>query len=182
MAFIEQTLTGLKSRLDEKFSMVVSRPEGENGQVVCSFNEPAAMEQIREFEKDTNWILPKDFIEFLLLHNGCTIFDSLDEGENIGGGLIIHSLEDIKSTYEDLQTDEAFIPIGSVLDQYLAISIKRLNEQNPNYLLISEIAGEESFDPIELNFELFLDRYIVSQGDTFWSWPIYTAENYYDLK
>ncbi len=32
---------------------------------------------------------------------------------------------------------------------------------------------------MKLNFEIFLDRYIMSQGADFWEWNIYTAENYY---
>ncbi|WHY58665.1 hypothetical protein [Peribacillus simplex] len=85
-----------------------------------------------------------------------------------------------------MQADEPdkplpFIPIGSVLDGTLAISIKKLKTQEPNYLLNFDIPSEEFFEDIQLNFELFLDRYIMTQGNDFWNWNTYTAENYYRL-
>ncbi|GFM13721.1 SMI1 / KNR4 family protein [Bacillus sp. FW1] len=52
----------------------------------------------------------------------------------------------------------------------------KLDEGDPNYLYILEI-GE--YTPLNLNFEIFLDRYIQSNGEAFWVWQYYTAENYY---
>ncbi|MFC9601562.1 SMI1/KNR4 family protein [Peribacillus butanolivorans] len=189
MPFINQTLTSFKNRLDEDLSMIISGPEGENSIIVCSFNNPATKEQIEEFEKKTEWILPEDYKAFLFIHNGCMLFEHIDEdGDNVGGGLWLHSLEEIESAYKDMQADEPdnplpFIPIGSVLDGTLAISNKKLNAKEPNYLLNFDIPSEEfsEDEDIQLNFELFLDRYIISQGNDFWNWTTYTAENYYKL-
>ncbi|BEV37428.1 hypothetical protein BSB_05010 [Bacillus stercoris] len=52
----------------------------------------------------------------------------------------------------------------------------KLDKGDPNYLFILAI-GE--YTPLNLNFEIFLDRYIQCNGATFWDWPYYTAENYY---
>ncbi|MCK2000774.1 SMI1/KNR4 family protein [[Brevibacterium] frigoritolerans] len=185
MSFITQTLASFKNKLDGDLRMIVSGPEGENSNIVCSFNHPATKEQIEEFEKKKGWILPEDYKAFLFIHNGCMLFEHIDEdGDRVGGGLWLHSLEEIESAYKDMQADEPdkplpFIPIGSVLDGTLAISIKKLQE--PNYLLNFDIPSEEFFEDIQLNFELFLDRYIMSQGNDFWNWDTYTAENYYRL-
>ncbi|CAI6288200.1 hypothetical protein C7M30_04117 [Bacillus subtilis] len=52
----------------------------------------------------------------------------------------------------------------------------KLDKGDPNYLFILAI-GE--YTPLNLNFEIFLDRYIQCNGATFWDWRYYTAENYY---
>ena len=64
------------------------------------------------------------------------------------------------------------------MDGTLAISIKKLKTQEPNYLLNFDIPYEEFFEDIQL----FLDRYIMTQGNDFWNWNTYTAENYYRLE
>lgn len=43
----------------------------------------------------------------------------------------------------------------------------KLDKGDPNYLFILEI-GE--YTPLNLNFEIFLDRYILSNGEAFWEW------------
>ncbi len=57
-------------------------------------------------------------IKFITLHNGAKIFQILADGENIGGGLYLFSLEEIEEElkYEDLFEGINGIPIGHLLE------------------------------------------------------------------
>lgn len=175
---INKTLGALKHRLDEKGNMEIIAEQGNVHTVNCSFNPPVNIDALLAFQEENNWTFPEDLKEFLINHNGARIFEMLLGGNiNIGGGLQLYSLEEIKKTYKNLQLSSTYFPIGLVLESHLLINSKDIEENHPNYLYI---AGTSlNVEPLKLNFELFLDRFIVSQGANFWEWPNYTAKNYY---
>ena len=176
--FIQNTLSGLKQLLNNNDQMKSVVEEGEVYNVSCSFNPPIKTTEIETFESEHDIKLPEDYKAFLKLHNGARIYESVDDdGVNIGGGLHLFSLDDIKETQEVEYISEHGIPIAHLLeDCYLILDIEKLKSRDPNYLNILEFTDIKI---LNLNFEIFLDRYIISQGVPFWSWPIYTAENYY---
>jgi len=176
--FIQNTLSGLKQLLNNNDQMKSVAEEGEVYTVSCSFNPPIKTSEIETFESEHDIKLPEDYKAFLKLHNGARIYESVDDdGVNIGGGLHLFSLDDIKETQEVEYISEHGIPIAHLLeDCYLILDIEKLKSTDPNYLNILEFTDIKI---LNLNFEIFLDRYIISQGVPFWSWPIYTAENYY---
>lgn len=176
--FVHNTLSGLKKLLDKNEQMKTISEEGEVGSVSCSFNAPIQTTEIELFERENNIKLPEDYKAFLTLHNGARIYELIAEDDiNIGGGLEIFSLDEIKEYQEIEYLSEHGIPIAHLLnDCYLILDTEKLKSGNPNYLCIMEFTELSS---LNLNFEIFLDRYIISQGEVFWSWPIYTAENYY---
>lgn len=179
--FIQNTLSGLKELLNNKWQMKSVVEEGEVYNVSCSFNPPIKTTEIEMFERENNIKLPEDYKAFLKLHNGARIYELIAEDDiNIGGGLHLFSLDEVKEAQE-LELMEGFgIPIGHLLgDCYLILDTEKLKVGDPNYLNILEFT--ELASP-NLNFEIFLDRYIISQGVVFWDWPIYTAENYYTTR
>ncbi|MCM3169063.1 SMI1/KNR4 family protein [Peribacillus frigoritolerans] len=176
--FIQNTLTGLKKLLNSNDQMKIISYEGEVREITCSFNSEAATAEIEKFENENSIKLPEDYKEFLTLHNGARIYESIEEdGEKLGDGLEIFSLDEIKQYQEIEYLSEHGIPIAHLLnDCYLILDTEKLKSGDPNYLNILEFTELSS---LNLNFEIFLDRFIISQGEAFWSWPIYTAENYY---
>lgn len=171
------TLNALKSRLNEKGNMKIIAEQGHIHTIHCSFNPPIEVQEIKKKSVRNNWLLPEDYKDFLKQHNGVRIFELLLNDENIGGGLHLYSIQEIQKTSENLKLDSQYVPIGYVLENHLLISNKDIKQNNPNYLFI---AGTSFIPkPLNLNFELFLDRFIISQGANFWEWPYYTAENYY---
>ncbi|PLR90022.1 SMI1/KNR4 family protein [Bacillus sp. T33-2] len=176
---VHKTLQGLKKRLDTNNQLIISGRAGALSNAICKFNPPAMIDAITDFENLTNFMLPEDHKEFLLQHNGSTIFDIIiDNNIHAGGGLDIFSLEKIKQSLNDLSLlPSNYLPIAHLLDgHYLVVDRKCLEENDPNYLSITNFLETTR---LNLNFEIFLDRYIVAQGNIFWSWPIYTAKNYY---
>ncbi|MCZ1180102.1 SMI1/KNR4 family protein [Alkalihalobacillus clausii] len=142
---------------------------------VCSFYEPVPASDLSQFEKDQGIKLPSDFKEFLSLHNGARIYESMVFGEPVGGGLELFTLDQIKEAQKYLDTKD--IPIAFLLEEcHLIINKKKVKERNPNYLYILEDVGEPR--PLNSSFEMFLERYILSQGSVFWNWNR-SAEMYY---
>ncbi|WHX66040.1 SMI1/KNR4 family protein [Peribacillus frigoritolerans] len=176
--FVHNTLSGLKKLLDNNEQMKTISEEGEVYTVSCSFNAPIKITEVEMFESEHDIKLPEDYKALLTLHNGARIYELIAEDDiNIGGGLHLFSLDEVKEAQELELMEGLGLPIGHLLgDCYLILDTEKLKVGNPNYLNILEFIELTS---LNLNFEIFLDRYIISQGVPFWSWPIYTAENYY---
>ncbi|MBG9769422.1 SMI1/KNR4 family protein [Bacillus vallismortis] len=174
--FVEKTIQGLKELIDEKGRLKILGDEGALLETECSFSKGATDLEIESFEKKIKVSLPEDYKTFLKLHNGARIFDLLIYGENVGGGLHILNLEEIEKYMQNGFLKPQFIPVAHLLDGcYLLIDKTRIST-DPNYLWFLRFVD---YEPMQLNFEIFLDRYILSQGSNFWDWGIYTAENYY---
>ncbi len=181
MPFIERSIKSLKEVLNENGTMLVLGEEGFTHTVKCTFNAPLKETEITDFIKKTNFIFPKDYQVFLKTNNGAKIFEHLnDSGENIGGGLHLYSLDEIEKYSHLLQVilekELSFYPIGYLEGQYLVIDYEQIKQHNPNYLFLSDETLE--LVPLQLNFELFFDRFILCQGAYFWQWRYITAENY----
>lgn len=177
---IDQLFKGLKERLDSEGTTILLNEEGFNEKAKCSFEEPATIEEITKAEKEFKFKFPDDYKQFLLLHNGATIFSRLDEdGRELGGELWLFSIDEVREAIEDYELKKGnYLPIGSVFDQSLAISSEPLKKGSLNYLCIAEIVDE--YESIELNLELFLSRYITSSGQNFWEWNWITADRHYE--
>lgn len=175
---VNKTLKGLKKRLDTKNQLILSGRAGAVSNAVCKFNPPASLEEINEFEASIKFTLPEDYKDFLLLHNGSIIFDQLIGDIYVGGGLKIFSLDEMNKARHDLHLlPPNYLPIAHLLDgQYLVINHHCIKDKDPNYLFMTDLLEHTL---LKLNFEIFLDRYIIAQGNNFWDWPIYTAKNYY---
>jgi SMI1 / KNR4 family (SUKH-1) len=164
---VQNTLTGLKELLDDKGQLKATY-EGEVYDVACTFNAPTKSTEIEIFEKENSIKFPEDYKAFLSLHNGARIFQLTDEeGQKIGGGLKIFNLDEIRELQEIEMFNELGIPIAHLLeDCYLYLDLDKIKAGNPNYLNILEFT---ELSPLNLNFETFLDRYINSRGNIFWS-------------
>ncbi|GIN88468.1 hypothetical protein J6TS2_48540 [Heyndrickxia sporothermodurans] len=82
-------LEELKSKLNANFETTIIDQWGKTRKVTFTFNEPASIEKINRFEKEFDWVLPKDYKNILLIHNGLDIF----EDEN-GSGFELYPIEE----------------------------------------------------------------------------------------
>ncbi|WP_336770864.1 SMI1/KNR4 family protein [Bacillus bombysepticus] len=178
---ILKSLNSLKQRLSKANNKLnLQNEQGNTSIVTCSFNSPVEQSEIESFENNNNWTLPIDYKFFLQQHNGARIFEMLLEGNiNIGGGIRIFSLNEIEITHNNLQLPKDVYPIAHVHENYLVVDNSKVISNIPDYLLL----GDDILDlhPLHSNFEIFLDRYIVSQGSSFWRWNTYTAAEYYKI-
>lgn len=177
-SLIELSLHSLKKRLEENNQMIeVYCGEGYVEKCTCKFNEPATLEEIAAFEEKTGWVIPEDYKNFLLITNGCRLFDHPE----YGGENHLYSLDEIISYAVD-EPFEGRYTIAYLYGDHLVIDSNLYQKGHPNYLLVKDkIASFKDAFELHMNFELWFDRFIISQGSKFWTWPIYTAKNYYGL-
>lgn len=179
---------GVKEIMEAVLQVVDSNNERrlilEEGTIIRSTStvNPAAEEAaIAEFERQIGYQLPKDYRSFLLEYNGAWILQLVtDLGSKGGGGLQMFSVEELKENLYYMEVYPGFLPIGFVYDHYLAISLDAIEKEEPNYLY--RIDNDDGPTALTLNFHLFLDRFVMSQGAPFWDWPIYNAASRYYLE
>lgn len=178
-SIVLKTLSTLKQRLNDG-KLIVQNEQGNTSVVTCSFNLPVEQKDIEVFENNTGWTIPLDYKTFLQQHNGARIFEMLLEGNiNIGGGIQVFSLDEIKITHSNLQLPKNVYPIAHLHEVYLLVDNERvINNNLDNLILTDDALGLYN---LQYNFEVFLDRYVVSQGSSFWRWNTHTTEEYYKI-
>jgi hypothetical protein len=172
---IKLTLETLKKRLNKNSELACQNANGSFSTGKCVFNQPIQYEEIIRFQTKLKYELPIDYINFLMINNGCTLF----EDSNFGGEILFYRLEEIESnTYED--NAEGFLKIGTIYQENIIINLKLYKKGEPNYLMVKD-QHDHFLEAIKLesNFEIWFDRFIICQGEKFWNWKYLTAENYY---
>lgn len=173
-SLIHKTLDGLKKRLvNHKMTI-----QGENGrveEVSFSFNEPAADREIQDFIRHTGFRLPDDYQAFLRLHNGATLFKPW-----FGGQMELCSLPEVEKKMGIVGFfPEPWYPVGCQDGHFLIIDADKVNRGERDYLMWWDSSQVKDARHLGLNFALWLDRFIVSQGARFWDWPQMDADRYF---
>ncbi|MDE8565499.1 SMI1/KNR4 family protein [Anoxybacillus rupiensis] len=178
-SLLQLTLSALKKRLADRPSIQIQQESGYVTEVRFLFNAPALEWELVKFEETNQLFLPKDYKEFLLMHNGAKLF--IDEKS--GASFEVLSISEIQEDHQSLDYPEGWYPIAYGLES--SVLVMNLNEINPHkrsneYLFWLE-PGEsiEHATPLSMNFEIFLERFIISQGVEYWNWPAYKARHFY---
>ncbi|WP_026678519.1 hypothetical protein [Fictibacillus gelatini] len=58
---VEEILNGLKERLDKNNQLLVQANKGYCYTATFTFNDPATIEEIDQFAKNTGWVIPLDY-------------------------------------------------------------------------------------------------------------------------
>ncbi|TGK92552.1 SMI1/KNR4 family protein [Leptospira levettii] len=175
---IRKTISTLKERLKKNNGILeIQCTEGFLIQVSCQFNEPTKSDDLICFQKALNINLPIDYVQFLYLTNGCSLFNEV----KTGGESLLYSIQNIvNEDYAELNSN--FLTIGRIFQDDILIDLSRSKNGFDNYINIkSSIDQFDDSIKLNMNFELWFDRFIVCQGDKFWDWPFYSAENYYRI-
>jgi len=132
--------------------------------VINRFKPSASEDKIKELSQYFSTLLPQDYINFLQLCNGASLF----EDPEYGGESTLYSVQDVIHLNN---ASDSRIVIANILDDRILIDLERWRSQDEQYLLLCE-----SLNPIEnagrfySNFETWLERFIISQGSKFWYW------------
>lgn len=108
MSFIENSLEGLKTLLNDDGTMLTIADQGTIQKVKCTFNSPANESDIERLENELNVEIPRDLKDFLIRHNGAKLYELFLGEINIGGGLEIYSLEEINKAKKNFPLEESF--------------------------------------------------------------------------
>ncbi|MFJ7668704.1 SMI1/KNR4 family protein [Lysinibacillus sp. NPDC097195] len=174
---VRQTLQALKKRLEENGDVLqIQSEQGYLYKAKCTFNAPASEKELKDFEQQTGWIIPSDYRAFLKITNGCRLFDDI----HYGGEIELYSLQQIIDYNKHFDQYEGCYAIAYIYEKNIVINSSIYSQHNLNYLCWKDhIASFEELIPLAMNFELWLDRFIVCQGAPFWWWANERAEHFY---
>lgn len=174
MNLLQNTLNGLKHRLTNG-ELTLQNSSGDAVTVSFMFHPAAAEEEIEDFATSYGLKIPPDYKDFLLTHNGATLFSMY------GGGFLLLSLKEIKEILDRLGSamPEGWYPVGYLDGDMLCINSKEVDEHDrkTNYLYWSLNDKQK----LHFNFEIWFLRFIQASGEHFWQWHYYSAENFYRL-
>lgn len=163
MSKLKITLEALKKRLDSKGLLEVQQEEGYVGKMEAVFNPPATEAELRKLP----FIVPKDYEEFLRLHNGGLIFNHPE----YGGGFELFTVDAILEhrVISGYEYPDNWFPIAYGYDGcYLIVTDKTIGN---GYLYVMDTGCDFDEDRfIGMVFEDWLEKIIIAQGSKFWEW------------
>ena len=166
---ISKTLANLATRLNNEPIFSVQNYNGEVMEATCKLYSPPQAEEILEFENETGLLIPKDFKEFLVQHNGAELFAHPEYGGGINIMNISHMMDLYESYREMIPT--AWYPIGFDDVGFLWINSEEVTENTRDcqYLYWSSLIDiNEERTALNSNFEIWLERLITAEGKKFW--------------
>ena len=100
----------------------------------------------------------------------CTFYDPISED----------TLTEFSNSIGYRLPSDGYLKIGYFYQENIFIDLKLFGNGEKNYLFVKEHISQFSEGrPLSMNFELWFDRFVISQGTKFWNYPIYTAETYH---
>ncbi|MGE7948149.1 SMI1/KNR4 family protein [Lysinibacillus sp. NPDC093688] len=168
---IELVLTSLNKRLEKEKTITIQRENGEILNVTCDWNRPVTDQELKEFSLKINHILPKDFCSFLKLCNGGKLFsDGVDCFELFNLKEILNYLNEYNTNinYKSAYNKNWYM-IGYYkgYGDYLFIDSEKVANGDNDYLIYVQVGDIQR---LSMNFETWLDRFIVAQGARYWLW------------
>ncbi|EIT84882.1 hypothetical protein A374_14360 [Fictibacillus macauensis ZFHKF-1] len=179
--YCRNALNGLKKRLELGNGFIYNQDdEGEVVKESCSFSEGISSAAILDFEKSLQKELPPDYTDFLKVHNGANLFQT-----EYSMGLEIFPLEHIPTVIDGLQALELpnhWLPLAyhDSYTGYIYMDLNKAKGRKSNYLLFAELCDMNEPTYLQCNFEMFIERFIMVQGNNYWDWHLITAENAYN--
>lgn len=147
-------------------------------QLTCtfSFSKPALLNEIEEFEAETDLKLPEDYKFFLSLHNGMELYKDIEES---APHWHIFGVDEIQDALQKFPTPDHVYVIAKFSETLICVNSDYVEQGRKDYLFDQSIytSARDHGEPLNLSFELWLDRLLVSQGDQFWLWNGITPEN-----
>lgn len=156
-----QTIEALKKRLHQN-KLVVQREEGYVEEEVFNFYPSASEKELKKLPDYT----PKELISFLKQHNGADLFVHPEDG----GGTHLFSIDEISEYKKVWECPDLFIPIGIGLDgNWIVCQCDK--DTGENSIWIGEFLNyEDEFEKLPIDYAIWLERFIIAQGSSFWEW------------
>jgi len=144
-------------------------------EVEFAFHEPATEQEIQSFTDRTGIQLPEDYQAFLRMHNGAVLLKPW-----FGGEMELFHLAEVENKRGIVGYFlDHWYPIAGQNGHFLMIDGEKANRGEKDYLMWWDSSIVDDAKHLNLNFEIWIDRFIVSQGSMFWYWPLYNVHHYY---
>ncbi|TVX96293.1 SMI1/KNR4 family protein [Cohnella terricola] len=173
---VHTIISSLKQRLTDSNNIFkLQLDKGYVTESTCKFNDPADAKELDQFITKLGYKLPEDYYTFLMISNGCNLFDHPE----YGGESYLHRWQVINEITTE-EPSEGYLKIGYIYQSELVIDLKSYQAGDNDYLLIKDCIDQFSESKkLNMNFEMWLDRFVISQGSKFWEWPRITSKLYY---
>lgn len=170
-----KTLESLKELIEKSPAMYFQRGLGHLKPCSFSFYKPNSEETIIKFVEETGLHIPESYKDFLMLNDGAILFNDISEYAN--GAWDIFGLEDILDFIDKKVAPDNLYVIAKYDSILIYIDSSRVKAGREDYIFVGSEYVPDAED-IVMNFELWFERLIVSQGSFFWEWNILNSLNY----
>ncbi|MFD2700802.1 SMI1/KNR4 family protein [Paenibacillus shunpengii] len=135
------------------------------------FNSPVSTDIIAsKLLVNLEFKLPLDYEDFLSTTDGCRLFEHSQDGSEhdiYGLNEVLTQKEIIDSTYEKPE----LLNVAYILQDYIFINLKEASEGKPTYMYVNDCYSPlEYMRSLNCDFQTWLDRFIVCQGNKYWDW------------
>lgn len=174
-SLLNLALNSLKKRLRDNQNLIeIYKGKGMVKKVTCHFNDSLNEDDLDTFMAQYDLVLPFDYSNFLLIHNGAKLFFD----PYYGGEFEFYDIDTMVYILEG--RPDNWLIIGMHYGHELVINMEYVIEGRMDYLFYRDACETEGvIHPLGVNFELFFERSIICQGHGFWDWNMFTVENYY---
>jgi len=163
----------LIQKLENLFKTEVILTNSENMPVSCISNGSISEDRLKSFTADLEFKLPKDYLDFLKIFNGCTIFnyDDLAGFKFLGTEDLRNGNLNQKERYEDLW-DESIIVFCEELGSGDFISFRQRDDEGYEILDCCHDDLPKDWIVISNSFNDFLEKLIDGKGRPYWLYNI----------
>lgn len=143
---------------------------GDQRKYIFEWKDPVSEEQIDSFVKKTGHILPKEYIDFLKISNGATIYKSKyeDDGYKLFGlDQLLKKTEELNEWGYDIESSWLCFCQCLFSNDVLLIDLKK----ERNYILDGDVGyPSNEWEYLNGDFNTFMARLYQCNGAMYWRW------------
>lgn len=168
LSLINNTIIGLKKKMELLSGyLYLQDREGNVERYICMFGQSASTEEIERLMTSTGLKIPSDYLDFLKISNGCSLFNH----EIYGGENSLFPLDQVEYLYTNVNNGRGYLEIAYISDDTIIIDCNAYSAGEKNYLLVGNSTSSfEDFRNLGSDFETWFYRFIITGGSKFWNW------------
>lgn len=164
---VKNTLDALVCRLKEgnNFLSIQTR-NGRWDNYTCRFNPPASLEKINLLRSVMGYTFPEEYETLMFNTDGCELFAH----PTYGGENMIYCIDDV-IRYNRQSGYPQRVRVGYIYADNLVIDLEIYRSGDQNYMFVCDSTSHLSESrPLYCSFEIWFDRFIMSNGVKYWDW------------
>lgn len=166
-----QLIEAFKKRLEQHNGEIDVQQMDGSGEIVkmsSRFHPPATKEMIDELKNHFSSELPPDYVAFLESCNGAVLYIHPQYGSE---NLLFSVGEILGRSWVNDYPDK--MEVAYILDDRIVIDLEKWRNGDEHYLYLCEsLSPLDDVRSLYCNFETWLERFIISQGNKYWYWRV----------
>jgi hypothetical protein len=168
LSLVKNTINGLKKKLEMSNEyLYLQDREGNVERYVCKFAQPVGDDEIERFIASTGQKIPLDYLDFLRVTNGCSLFNH----EIYGGESNLFPIDQVEYLYTKVNRSRGYLEIAYISDETIMIDCNAYSMGEKNYMFVGNSTSSfEGFNGLGCDFGTWLYRFIITNGSKYWNW------------